>query len=496
MSDILKRTVLLAEYKLLSKIYNKKRERKIFNNVYFPPNTDLSIEHYPKHKLFFESGLQYRFRCFIAANRIGKTESAGLYETVCHGINWYPDWWKGLRLESKVGKNINIWIVSDTFTTSAEIIQSKLFYDVEGAEFGTGHLPKEMIIKATPSKIVSGAYSKVVVKRFGGGRCTITFKSSDQGRKKFQGTVCDIVYYDEEPPYDVYQECQMRLAGDAKREGGISYGTFTPLSGMTELIQAYYAAESDPEANQFAVAATWDDAPHLSEAEKKDLIKDIPEYMRDTRTKGIPQLGAGAVYRIPVDEIECDYFVIPDHFERFFGMDVGVKFTAVAFFAKDPNTQIIYMYDEMYIQDKPAIQYASMIKERAENIGGAVDPASMGTSLTDGEKVFNILVNNGLDIIKANNKVEYGINIVETSLLSGRLKVFKNCSNFFREYKTYQREAGKNPGDDNKPKIKKTKDHMMDAVRYGIVSGIIKAKSMSLLKNKINKVDRMTDWQL
>jgi hypothetical protein len=39
---------------------------------------------YAKHLEFFEAGAKYRERCFMAANRVGKTLGAGGYETAAH----------------------------------------------------------------------------------------------------------------------------------------------------------------------------------------------------------------------------------------------------------------------------------------------------------------------------------------------------------------------------------------------------------------------------
>jgi terminase large subunit-like protein len=37
------------------------------------------------------------------------------------------------------------------------------------------------------------------------------FKSYDQGRRKFQGTGKHVIWLDEEPPADVYEECLLPL---------------------------------------------------------------------------------------------------------------------------------------------------------------------------------------------------------------------------------------------------------------------------------------------
>ena len=47
----------------------------------------------------------------------------------------------------------------------------------------------------------------------------IGFKSCDQGREKFQGTSLDYGWFDEEPPYDIYTECRMRVVRDLRGFG-------------------------------------------------------------------------------------------------------------------------------------------------------------------------------------------------------------------------------------------------------------------------------------
>jgi hypothetical protein len=69
--------------------------------------------------------------------------------------------------------------------------------------------------------------------------------------------------------------------------------------------------------------ASWDDAPHLSKAERDELWASIPPYQRDARSKGIPQLGAGAIYPVPESEIVVDDFKIPEYWPVSYGKDVG-----------------------------------------------------------------------------------------------------------------------------------------------------------------------------
>ena len=57
----------------------------------------------------------------------------------------------------------------------------------------------------------NGIIDQILVKNVFGGISRIGFKSCDQGREKFQGSSLDFVWFDEEPPKDIYEECKMRV---------------------------------------------------------------------------------------------------------------------------------------------------------------------------------------------------------------------------------------------------------------------------------------------
>ena len=57
---------------------------------YYPDEGPLRRELYPKHLEFFRAGIEHRERCFLAANRVGKTEGVGGYELTCHLTGEYP----------------------------------------------------------------------------------------------------------------------------------------------------------------------------------------------------------------------------------------------------------------------------------------------------------------------------------------------------------------------------------------------------------------------
>lgn len=67
--------------------------------------------------------------------------------------------------------------------------------------------------------------------------------SYDQGRRAFQGTGRHVVLFDEEPPMDVYNEALIRTA----TLDGITMLTFTPLSGLSEVVLSFLPADQRPD---------------------------------------------------------------------------------------------------------------------------------------------------------------------------------------------------------------------------------------------------------
>jgi hypothetical protein len=218
------------------------------------------------------------------------------------------------------------------------------------------------------------------------------------------------------------------------------------------------------------VQATWEDAAHLTRKQKDDLWASIPPYQRDARSKGIPQLGSGAIYPLAEEDITVDPFEIPVHFRRVYGLDVGWNRTAAVWGAVDDDNDTTYLYAEHYRgQAEPAV-HAAAIRARGEWIPGVIDPASRGRSQHDGEQLlalYTASIERGgqeLNLSVADNAVEAGVFEVWQMLSTGRLKVFKTMRNWLAEYRIYRR--------DEKGKIVKENDHEMDATRYLVRSGI------------------------
>lgn len=218
--------------------------------------------------------------------------------------------------------------------------------------------------------------------------------------------------------------------------------------------------------SRYCVQIEWSDCPHLSEEAKKSLWESIPPYQRDARAKGIPVLGAGVIYPVPESAFVVEPFDLPDHWPRAYALDVGWNTTAAVWGAWDRQSDCVYLYSEHYRGHAEPSVHADAIKGRGAWMWGAIDPASSGANQADGKKLREMYGEPpmSLQLVDADNSVEAGILTVWRRLSTGRLKVFKHLQNWLAEFRIYRR--------DENGKVVKTKDHLMDATRYLLMTGM------------------------
>ena len=220
-------------------------ERRKRNRIatYFPDTGPLRRALYPKHLEFFAAGGKHkplpscpdgctgephRERCFMAGQRVGKTE-AGAYETTLHLTGNYPHWWVGKRFNHPV----KCWAAGDTNRTVREIIQEKLVGKLN--DFGTGMVPGDLIIHRTTKQGIAEAIDTIYVRHASGGTSSLTLKSYQEGRESFFGASIDFAWLDEESPEQVYLEVLMRTM----TTGGGVILTFTPLQGLSAVVLSF-----------------------------------------------------------------------------------------------------------------------------------------------------------------------------------------------------------------------------------------------------------------
>jgi phage terminase large subunit-like protein len=225
---------------MLASIELELSRRKI--DSMYPDTGPLRRELYPKHMEFFKAGATYRERCAMAANRVGKTEGMGGYETALHLTGRYPDWWEGRRFD----RPVRFWAAGKTNETTRDIVQNKLFGPVVGSGTskcfsGTGLVYADCIERVGWKQGVTDLADTVYVKHVSGKFSELGLKSYQQGRGSFEGTERDGIWLDEEPPLEIYSECLIRTA----TTNGIVYITFTPLEGTTGTVMMFLEGEQE-----------------------------------------------------------------------------------------------------------------------------------------------------------------------------------------------------------------------------------------------------------
>lgn len=214
---------------LLALLEEKARRKKRNRLVEYRP--------YAKQREFHAAGLTHRERLLMAGNQLGKTY-CGAAEAAIHLTGRYPEWWEGRRF----AKPVRAWAGSKTGEVTRDGVQRLLVGEPKDeASWGMGLIPGDALVDTTRRQGVANALDGVIVKHASGGNSMLGFKSYDQGREKWQGETLDIVWFDEEPPLDVYMEGLTRT----NATGGMAWMTFTPLLGMSDVVAMFLGDGAD-----------------------------------------------------------------------------------------------------------------------------------------------------------------------------------------------------------------------------------------------------------
>lgn len=387
-----------------------------------------------------------KIRWFLGGNRSGKTRAGG-QEAI---------WWAtGTHPFKEIKTPVDVWIVSLDYPTSRDTVQP-LIRQLIGSRYLKRWYESDRIVELTNGS-------------------TIGFKSVDSGWEKFQGTAKNLIWFDEEPKYDVYQECLMRLID----RRGVIIGTMTPLHGMSWVYDEIYepwelATRDDIEC--FVVSSY--DNPYISSDELDIIKKNNFGEILEARLYGKFIEFAGLIYKEFDRNVHLiKRFPIPKHWTKLRGLDPGVNNpTACTWWAVSPDNDH-YVYDEYYETDKTAEENSINIKAKTgldEISATYVDPSACNRnpahpelkSLRDEYSRF------GLYTVPANNDVLFGINKVRSFLdhttKSPKLHIFNDCMHTIREMVRYRWASHRFHKDEkNAPdKPQKVSDHLMDAMRY------------------------------
>ncbi len=429
-------------------------------------------EPYEKQQEFHDLGADKRERLLMAGNQNGKTFCGG-NEVAYHLTGRYPDGWLGRRWN----RPTRGWVAGVTGESTRDNPQRILLgttADILAYGPGTGSIPKDCLDreKMTLARGVADLYDTIVVKHFGpngkqDGWSEFKFKSYERGRTKWQGDTLDWIWFDEEPPMDIYSEGLARISAT----NGMVFITFTPLEGLSEVVMRFMNEKSP---DRSVTVMTIDDAKHIPVEERAKIIAGFPEHEREARARGVPMLGEGKIFQFAESDIRCDPFQVPRHWAFLWGLDFGIRHPfAAVLLAWDKDNDCIYVVKTIRLKGALPLAHVAAMRPCLDGIGNKIPAAwpqdGWQREEFDGKllPLAQIYKKHGQRMgthhatwPDGSNSTEAGIMEMQERFSTGRLKVFATETGWFDEYRLYHRKDGE---------IVKLNDDLMSATRVGIM---------------------------
>ena len=425
------------------------------NNRIFEYNTGDKVHH---KQLEFHK-CKKKNRWVFGGNRSGKTE-CGAVETV-----WLA---RGIHPYRENKPDVEGWVVSLSTQVQRDVAQSKILY----------YLNKNWIADIVMSSgrrgnLEMGVIDTILVKNVFGGISRITFKTCDQGREKFQGTSLDFVWFDEEPPFDIYLECKMRVLD----KSGEIFGTMTPLKGLTWVYNTIFLNDLNDD-EVWHTHMEWADNPFLNQKDVEKFTASISADELKSRRYGLFVGNGGMVYSEFDENVNViDPFDVPKDWYDTISIDPGLNNPLSAHWYATDYDGNVYVIAEHYEAKRNIEYHANCIKNICDRLGwkrshmgyieALIDSAANQKTLASEKSVTELFADFGIMVNPNVNKDLFsGINRVKSFIKNAegksRLFIFRTCVNMIREIKGYFWGSGENP-------IKKD-DHSLDELRYYIMT--------------------------
>lgn len=395
-----------------------------------------------------------RNRWVFGGNRSGKTE-CGAVEAVWTARGIHP---------FRENKPTNGWVVSLSYEVQREVAQAKIL-----SYLNPDWIQDVVMTSGKKGEYEYGIIDYILVKNVFGSLSRIGFKSCDQGREKFQGASLDWVWFDEEPPKEIYQECVMRVL-DTK---GNIWGTMTPLKGLSWVYdEIYLNTPNNPQVWHEHIE--WGDNPFLDDEEVQALSSVMDKDTLESRRYGRFSQSEGMVYK-EFDQTKhvIEPFDVPSDWQDMITIDPGLNNPTACLFCAVDYDGNIYVLAEHYQAGKDIDYHVTKLFELADKLSwkrdskgrlnAIIDSAANQRTLAGVRSVAELFREGGIMVNTAVDKQLFsGIARVKQYFALDKIRIFSCCVNLIREIKGYWWSEGDNP-------IKKD-DHALDALRYYVMT--------------------------
>jgi phage terminase large subunit-like protein len=408
---------------------------------------------------FIAATSQYSQCCLIAANRIGKTYT-GTYVDAIHALGDYPDDWPGHRFDHAP----LIWCLGYSGEKTRDLLQAPMVGQKNGDKFAGGLIPADRIIGYESMTGTPNAVRTLFIRHRSGEVARVQFWSYNQGQHALMGDDVDWFHIDEEPRDPaIFPQVLVRTASGDRGKGGRGILTFTPENGRTELVIQFM---DNPSRAQFCMQKGWDDAPHLNDQVKADLLSSFPSHQREMRTKGVPMLGHGRIYDIAEEDVVCQPFDIPPHFRVINGMDFGWDHPqAQVQLVIDQENEMFYVTRAWKKSRVSPNEAWGATKSWALGVPTAWPADGLQTEKGSAKQQKSYYVEAGFKLLAnhatwpdGSNGVEAGLFEIRDLILKGKFKIFRGLRDLLDEFLQYHR--------DDRGHIVKVREDILDGMRY------------------------------
>lgn len=399
-----------------------------------------------------------RNRWVFGGNRSGKTE-CGAVECVYMA--------RGIHPYRKNRPNVFGWVVSLSQQVQRDVAQKKIL------QYLSPEWIEDIAMLSGKKGSPSGVVDQIRVRNVFGGISVIGFKSCDQGREKFQGASLDFVWFDEEPPQDIYEECRMRVMDRA----GDLFGTMTPLKGLTFVYDEIYMNKNNSPQVWYEFME-WSDNPYMKKKEIALLEQSMDAKELESRRYGKFCVNEGLVYTEFDERVHVIApFSVPFEWQDTISIDPGLNNPLSAHWYCVDFDGNVYVVAESYEAKRDIDYHAQRIKEISAQLGwhtdfqgricALIDSAANQRTLASSKSVSELFYERGINVnANVNKDLFAGIARVK-SYLKGengvpKLYIFENCVNLIRELKGYFWGEGDIP--------RKKDDHALDELRYYLMT--------------------------
>jgi len=418
-------------------------------------------EPHAKQKAFHE--FTAHTKCFFGGTQSGKT-TGSLNDDIIQALdrNMVPE---HLIAYKKFEPPFECRIMSGSFKLLENNVVSKL---------------QEMI---PASQLVGGSWKTAYDKQLGvlyfSNGSKFFFMTYETEVKLQQGVTLDRVHFDEEPPLAVFNENRWRVSA---KEGDLVF-SMTPTEGITwtyDQLWMQRGTEVRPEVfkgdDLECVQVMQDDNPALSQKQIELGLKGLSEEEKAARREGKFVALHGLIY---ADFDQGRHVVpqrpLPSNVNVVVGIDPGIRNrTAVVWMYLTPDDQMV-VFEEGYYEGMTVRQVSEHIlhtnaRYDIHPLYYVIDPAARNKNHQTGRSDQMEYADHGIVTIAGQNSVTAGINRIRERFQSERIFISDNCIHLVDELHKYRWKQPPRSGEDSRQAPVKKDDHLVDALRYAVMS--------------------------